>query len=39
MRANAKVGYAYLDAMQDLRRKGKYSQAQEDFDIAMTGGP
>lgn len=38
MRSNAKVGYAYLDAMQDLRRKGKYSEAQELFDIMQTGG-
>jgi len=33
MKDNAKIGYAYLDAMQDLRRKGKYSEAQELFDI------
>lgn len=39
MRANAKTGYAYLDALQALRRAGKYSQEQEDFDIAQTGGP
>ena len=39
MRANAKMGYAYQDALQALRRAGKYSQAQEDFDIAQTGGP
>lgn len=38
MRANAKTGYAYLDAIQDLRRKGKYSEAQELFDIMQTGG-
>lgn len=35
---NAKVGYAYLDAMQDLRKRGKYSEAQELFDIAYNGG-
>ena len=34
MRANAKIGYAYLDAMQALRKAGKYSRSQEDFDIA-----
>ena len=39
MRANAKMGYAYQDALQALRRAGKYSQEQEDFDIAQTGGP
>lgn len=39
MKANAKVGYAYLDAMQKLRSSGKYSQAQEDFDISVQGGP
>lgn len=38
MRANAKTGYAYLDAIQDLRKKGKYSEAQELFDIMQTGG-
>lgn len=38
MRSNAKTGYAYLDAIQDLRRKGKYSEAQELFDIMQTGG-
>lgn len=38
MKDNAKIGYAYLDAMQDLRRKGKYSEAQELFDIMQTGG-
>lgn len=38
MRANAKTGYAYLDAIQDLRRKGKYSEAQELFDIMQSGG-
>ena len=36
MKANAKTGYAYLEAMQKLRQTGKYSQAQEDFDIALT---
>lgn len=38
MRANAKMGYAYQDAMQKLRSSGKFSQAQEDFDIAQNGG-
>lgn len=38
MRANAKMGYAYQDAMQKLRSNGKFSQAQEDFDIAQNGG-
>ena len=37
MKANAKTGYAYLEAMQKLRQTGKYSQAQEDFDMALTG--
>jgi len=37
MRANAKAGYAYLDAMQALRKTGKYSQEQEDFDIEKSG--
>lgn len=37
MRANAKMGYAYQDALQKLRSAGKYSQAQEDFDMALTG--
>lgn len=38
MRANAKVGYQYLDAAQKLRQAGKYSEAQELFDIAQTNG-
>lgn len=38
MRANAKIGYAYLDAMQKLRSQGKYSDAQELFDIMTNGG-
>ena len=38
MRSNAKTGYAYLDAMQQLRSKGKYSEAQELFDIAQSNG-
>lgn len=38
MKANAKMGYAYQDAMQKLRSNGKFSQAQEDFDIAQNGG-
>lgn len=38
MKANAKMGYAYQDALQALRRAGKYSQEQEDFDIAQNGG-
>lgn len=37
MKANAKMGYAYQDALQKLRQAGKYSQAQEDFDMALTG--
>lgn len=37
MKANAKMGYAYQDALQKLRSAGKYSQAQEDFDMALTG--
>jgi hypothetical protein len=37
MRANAKIGYEYLDALQKLRSAGKYSQAQEDFDLALSG--
>ena len=27
MKANAKTGYAYLDAVQKLRSQGKYSEA------------
>lgn len=38
MKSNAKTGYAYLDALQALRKAGKFSQGQEDFDIAMNGG-
>lgn len=38
MKANAKTGYAYLDAMQKLRSQGKYSEAQELFDIMTNGG-
>lgn len=37
MRSNAKTGYAYLDALQALRKAGKFSQDQEDFDIALNG--
>lgn len=35
MKANAKVGYTYLDAMSKLRADGKFSQAQEDFDMML----
>lgn len=38
MKANAKAGYAYLDAQQKLRQSGKYSKAMEDYDIAHSGG-
>lgn len=38
MRANAKLGYAYLDSIQKLRQAGKYSEAQELFDIMQSGG-
>lgn len=38
MRANAKTGYAYLEAAQKLRSQGKYSEAQELFDIAQNNG-
>lgn len=38
MRSNAKTGYAYLDAMQKLRSQGKYSEAQELYDIMQQGG-
>lgn len=38
MRSNAKMGYAYLDAVQKLRAQGKYSEAQELFDIIQNGG-
>lgn len=38
MRANAKTGYAYLDAVQKLRQAGKYSEAQELFDIMRSNG-
>ena len=37
MKSNAKTGYAYLDALQALRKAGKFSQDQEDFDIAING--
>ncbi len=37
MKANAKIGYAYLDAMQKLRQAGRFSKAQEDFDIMQSG--
>ena len=37
MRSNAKTGYAYLDALQALRKAGKFSQDHEDFDIALNG--
>lgn len=37
-RQNAKVGYAYLDAAAKLRAAGKYSEAQELFDIAQNSG-
>ena len=37
MKSNAKTGYAYLDALQALRKAGKFSQDQEDFDIAFNG--
>ena len=38
MRSNAKMGYDYLDAIQKLRSQGKYSEAQELFDIMQSGG-
>lgn len=38
MRANAKTGYVYLDAMNKLMQSGKYSEAQELFDIARNNG-
>lgn len=38
MKANAKMGYAYLDAAQKLRSQGKYSEAQELFDIMQNHG-
>lgn len=37
-RQNAKVGYAYLDAAAKLRAAGKYSEAQELFDIVQNKG-
>lgn len=37
-RQNAKIGYAYLDAAAKLRAAGKYSEAQEMFDIARNNG-
>lgn len=37
MKSNAKTGYAYLDALQALRKAGKFSQDQENFDIALNG--
>lgn len=38
MKSNAKMGYAYLDAAQKLRSQGKYSEAQELFDIMQGHG-
>ena len=38
MKSNAKMGYAYLDAAQKLRSQGKYSEAQELFDIVQNHG-
>ena len=38
MKSNAKMGYAYLDAAQKLRSQGKYSEAQELFDIIQGNG-
>ena len=38
MRSNAKTGYAYLDALKKLRSEGRYSEAQELFDIAFNHG-
>ena len=38
MKSNAKMGYAYLDAAQKLRSQGKYSEAQELFDIMQNHG-
>lgn len=38
MKSNAKMGYAYLDAAQKLRSQGKYSEAQELFDILQGNG-
>lgn len=37
-RQNAKVGYSYLEAAQKLAQQGKYSEAQEMFDILQSGG-
>lgn len=40
MRANAKAGYAYLDAMQKLQSAGKYDPEMEDFMLQQAGiGP
>lgn len=37
MRANAKLGYAYLDSAQKLNAQGKYSQALEDWISSQSG--
>lgn len=37
-RQNAKIGYEYLEAAQKLASQGKYSEAQELFDILQSGG-
>lgn len=37
MRANAKMGYAYQDAMQKLLASGKYSPEQEAFELSRLG--
>lgn len=38
MRANAKQGFEYIKAAQQLAANGRWSEAQELFDIARTGG-
>lgn len=37
MRANAKLGYAYLDALKDLTAKGKSSKELEDYVASLPG--
>lgn len=37
MRANAKLGYAYLDALKDLAAKGKSSKELEDYIASLPG--
>lgn len=39
MKANAKIGYSYLDALGKLQSAGKYSKEQEDYMLNKLGLP